>query len=75
MLPLNELFPFVSVGRTGTGAEETIPHGLGLGNPDFVEIMTRSNGTFSQGTHAAGNLKITVQNGVVYDLVAGWKSR
>lgn len=63
-------------GRTGTGLEETIAHGLG-GLPDrvFLFLQTLPLGftapiDLTEGTHTTTDLKITVTAGVTYAIYA-----
>ncbi len=73
--PLQVQHPFVSLNRVGTGAEESISHGLGVGNPDYLWILPQQNCTFSRGTQTPGKLVFTVELNKSYDLVAGWLKR
>lgn len=65
---------FVSGVRTGTGAEESIAHGLGE-TPATVLVSiydTNNLATVSlvEGTHDVTNVKVTVSNTAKYKLVA-----
>lgn len=69
---LDRLFPFVKLGRTGTGAEEEIAHGLGA-TPNVVIVLPRDNSkTATVGTQTASVVKVTVENAAVYDLLVGF---
>lgn len=64
---------FISTEQTGTGAEQSIAHGLGV-TPRAVLVALTGHGAvtvdIAEGTHDATNVKVTVTNGVTYKVVA-----
>lgn len=63
---------FASTEQTGTGAEQSIAHGLGA-TPGLVWVtITEAAAAFDsgEGTHDATNLKVTVTSGVKYRIFA-----
>jgi len=75
--PGTKLGFFVSVVTTGTGAEQSIAHGLGQ-TPDFVlaaiTSLTEGDATgthaITYGTHDATNLKFTAPASLKYIAIA-----
>jgi hypothetical protein len=63
---------FKSAELTGTGAEESIPHDLGVA-PSLV-FVTPTNvveaATFVEGTHGSANLKVNATLGAKYKVIA-----
>ena len=76
-IALANLAHFRSVGRTGTGAVETIPHGLSS-TPGYVSVQARDSsqsvvlGKTGAGTVVADhtNIYVNVASAQVYDLIA-----
>lgn len=63
---------FVSTTQTGTGAQQSIAHGLGV-TPTVVVVMHLSSDPWDvQGTHTSTNVLITVSSDASYKVVA-WK--
>ena len=77
-IQLKNIVHFRSIGRVGTGATETIPHGLGV-TPAYVGCQARDSsqsvvigaGGVTSGVPADHtNIYVTVANTVPYDLIA-----
>lgn len=69
---INRAFRFTSLARTATGSAETIQHNLGA-VPSVVIINEHSAAaTKTHGTHTASTIVVTVTQGVVYDVIAGF---
>lgn len=69
---LNNMQAVWFFGRTGTGSAETIPHGMGTA-PAIVLVMVRDSAKtylLEVATDPSTNLKITVENGATYDVLA-----
>lgn len=70
---MSKVAHFKSVGRAGTGAQETIPHYLGqLPSLVICALRDTSGGTntYVLGTYTATNLLVTVTSSAVYDIIA-----
>lgn len=64
---------FVSTEQTGTGAAQTIAHGLGLTPSKVLIIPTNvpSGGyTVTEGTHGTANVSVTVTTGAKFKVMA-----
>jgi len=66
---------FLSAEQTGTGAEQSIPHGLGVTPALVLIIITGSPTTYAaltvtEGTHDATNVKVTVTTDWKYKVYA-----
>jgi len=60
--------------RTGTGAEETIPHKL-VGKPQIVLVVPTGASpatSLVEGAHDGTNVKVTVNTGGTYKVLAIW---
>jgi hypothetical protein len=70
-IQLNNQNGFLSTGRTGTGSQETIPHGLGVA-PAFTHIICLDVITAAPVvvTADATNCYVTVTTGQVYSIWA-----
>jgi len=65
----------LSAEQTGTGAEQSIAHGLGVKPSLVMIIITGSPATYAaltvtEGTHDATNVKVTVTSGWKYKVYA-----
>jgi len=65
----------LSAEQTGTGAEQSIAHGLGVTPSLVMIIITGSPATYAaltvtEGTHDATNVKVTVTSGWKYKVYA-----
>jgi len=65
----------LSAEQTGTGAEQSIAHGLGVKPSLVLIIITGSPTTYAaltvtEGTHDATNVKVTVTSGWKYKVYA-----
>jgi hypothetical protein len=60
---------FTAAQRTGTGAAESIAHGLGA-VPAVVMAVPTDGGTVTYGTHTTTNVLVTVTTGKKYDIFA-----
>lgn len=67
---------FVSTEQTGTGAAQSIPHGLGVTpskvfvTPTDLAPATTGQFTVTEGTHTATNVVVTVTSGKKYKVIA-----
>lgn len=69
-ISLHNVNSFVSTDRVGTGSEELIPHNIGE-TPRIVIVIPRdSTIAWGIGTSDYQNVRVTVDNGAGYDLVA-----
>jgi len=69
-IQLKNTVHFRSIGRAGTGSNETIAHGLGI-TPAYVELQTRASTTaYTIVSFDNKNLVVNVANAAVYDLLA-----
>lgn len=67
---IGTFYSFCSAGRVGTGALETIPHGLGR-RPTFIiaQVDDESAATAILGVTTKDNVLVTVTNGQTYSLL------
>ncbi len=69
-ITLDKQVHFRSTGRAGTGAGETIPHGLGV-IPTIVLVQPRdSSKSVVITSYDKTNIVLTVENAAVYDILA-----
>ena len=65
---------FVSGEETGTGSEQDVAHGLGRVPTTVFPTVTDSNNAadhvFVEGTHDATNIKIQVESGTLFKVMA-----
>lgn len=72
--PLHKAGMTVSATQTGSGSEQSVAHGLS-GVPDSVLVVPVGafngiTGEITQGTHTATDAKVTVPNGLKYQVVS-----
>jgi hypothetical protein len=66
---------FLSTVQTGTGAQQSIAHGLGAAPAGVLVTCVDNSGssnafTVTEGTHDATNVKVTVTSGAKYRVMA-----
>jgi hypothetical protein len=70
---LDRVFPYISLGNTGTGAPQTITHNL-QAIPDYVLIQEQSaTVVMTIGAKTNKTIVVTIDNGVKFDLYLGVK--